>query len=81
MRHTNKCNGGEDGESCQVEGHECVRTSRAVLVMLQNARADSVRLRSEIEQVATEMGNKDNAGWRMLREWSQRLSALARGGE
>lgn len=44
-------------------------------------RSELVHLRSEIEQVATEMGNKDNAGWRMLREWSQRLSALARGGD
>jgi len=43
----------EDGECCGYEDHECVRTSQAVLGMLQRLRAEVERLTARLSAIRT----------------------------
>ena len=57
-------NYGEDGEACETEDHECVRTSAAVADMLELLRADVSRLQQELHE-------KNQAGMHAVTEISR----------
>ena len=50
-------NYGEDGESCADETHQCVRTSKAVRMIVTRAEQRLATLRARLEQLANDWRN------------------------